>query len=339
MLQVNPGKEPAKKKKKVSEGILPNVYCPVQQPIPVTDFTTALTQHLSRINSDAQILQTLAAPYPPTIDSQFGPVPIGSPLSYQLKPHINTGDIITHPDVQFPHFPLPNIESHYSTVLTKAEQELYNGLHTDRALALEIEEQTKEQSKDKKWHEVRRQRLTSSVFKEICSCQSNFERLAKRLAKTKNIQTAAMKYGIEQEPIAAKHYTEVTGNSAWLCGFVINPSCHHLGTSPDRKIYDANAFPNYGLLEIKCPMLDSFEDSKCLTKNVNGTYRLKHTHSYYFQIMGQLGLTGMEWCDFFVYCKQNYHRERIYFDAEKWMAMKLKLDKFYFEFFLQEFLK
>ena len=46
--------------------------------------------------------------------------------------------------------------------------------------------------------------------------------------------------------------------------------------------------------------------------------------------MGQLGLTGMSWCDFFVKCEEDYHLERIHFDVAKWEQMKIKLDAFFF---------
>uniref|UniRef100_A0A0E9RCF5 Uncharacterized protein n=1 Tax=Anguilla anguilla TaxID=7936 RepID=A0A0E9RCF5_ANGAN len=42
----------------------------------------------------------------------------------------------------------------------------------------------------------------------------------------------------------------------------------------------------------------------------------------------------MMWCDFFVHCTNDYHLERIHFDAEKWESMKTKLDIFFFEYFL-----
>ena len=50
--------------------------------------------------------------------------------------------------------------------------------------------------------------------------------------------------------------------------------------------------------------------------------------------MGQLGLTGMSWCDFFVKCEEDYHLERIHFDVAKWEQMKSKPDKFFFEYYV-----
>ncbi len=35
-------------------------------------------------------------------------------------------------------------------------------------------------------------------------------------------------------------------------------------------------------------------------------------------IIGQMGMTGMPWCDFFVKFDNDYHLEHIHFDAEMW---------------------
>jgi len=49
-------------------------------------------------------------------------------------------------------------------------------------------------------------------------------------------------------------------------------------------------------------------------------------------------LTGCEWVDFYVYCKSDFHLERVRID-EFCSEMKMKLDKFYFEYLLPELLK
>ena len=54
--------------------------------------------------------------------------------------------------------------------------------------------------------------------------------------------------------------------------------------------------------------------------------------------MGQMLLTGCEWVDFYVYCKSDFHLERVRFDADFCSEMKMKLDTFYFEYLLPELL-
>lgn len=83
-----------------------------------------------------------------------------------------------------------------------------------------------------------------------------------------------MKRGLELEPFAAAHYTEVTGNPMYMCGFVVNPNARHLVTSPDRKVLLRGYDKSYGPLGIKCP------DASCkyLQKHGGDAKSLKRNH-------------------------------------------------------------
>lgn len=50
--------------------------------------------------------------------------------------------------------------------------------------------------------------------------------------------------------------------------------------------------------------------------------------------MGKLLLTGCQWVDFYVYCKTDFHCERLRFEAEFCSEMKMKLDQYHFEYLL-----
>lgn len=102
-----------------------------------------------------------------------------------------------------------------------------------------------------------------------------------------------MKQGLELEPVAAADYQDLTGFEIFPSGFVINHHAPHLGASPDRKVIDPSASPTYSLLEIKCPNKDSMRDCKYLCCNADGSLSLQTTHEYYFQVMGQMGITGV----------------------------------------------
>ena len=91
----------------------------------------------------------------------------------------------------------------------------------------------------------------------------------------------------------------------------------------------------WGLLEIKCSPSDYLSDLNYLKHNGRtGAYSLKKTHAYYYQIMGCVGLTGSAWEDFFVFCRSEFHCERIYFDATFFSEMLEKLNLFYFDILL-----
>ncbi len=70
-----------------------------------------------------------------------------------------------------------------------------------------------------------------------------------------------------------------------------------------------------------------------------GALKLKTIHEHYYQVMGQLGLTGTDWCDFYVQAESDYHCERIVADPEAFSEMKMKLEKFYFTYYLPELAK
>ncbi|ESO95568.1 hypothetical protein LOTGIDRAFT_175144 [Lottia gigantea] len=152
-------------------------------------------------------------------------------------------------------------------------------------------------------------------IRKICSSIS--------LDDTSNKATSTKRPRIEG--IHSTFYNQVSVplpcNNVYASGLVINPSCSYLGCSPDRKVYDPTANPPYGLLEIKCPSsVDSICDIKCL-KLDKQTYKLRQSHDYFFQVMGQMAITGLTWC---------FHLERIYYSNDKWINMKDKLDIFYF---------
>ena len=144
-----------------------------------------------------------------------------------------------------------------------------------------------------------------------------------------------MTYGIEHEEEVAQQYVQQFGRNVFPVGFVINPSLPHLGCSRDRRVYDATENPSWGLLEIKCSMSDYLSYLKYLKVNErSGTYSLRKTHAYYYQAMGCIGLTGSAREDVFVYCRKEFHSERIYYDADNFSEMLEKLNMFYFNFHL-----
>ena len=116
-----------------------------------------------------------------------------------------------------------------------------------------------------------------------------------------------------------------------MVGFVVNPSAFHLGCSPDRRVYDPDATDAHGLLDVKCPSINSITKCKYLMKDgATDNLHLKTTHEYYCRVQGQMGLTGASWCDFYVQALGDFHCERIIADRNIFKSIKEKLDQFYF---------
>lgn len=161
---------------------------------------------------------------------------------------------------------------------------------------------------------------------------SSAENLAGRIRKG-GVQTALMKRGLALEPVAIQEYSRMKNVSYWPCGFVIHPDAPWLGSSPDGVVFDPTESPPFGLVEIKCPNAKSYVDCSYLQMQ-SGSLKLKHSHSYYWQVQGQLLLTGMEWCDFIVFAEEDILVQRIHRDAEIARVIREKGDYFFFYFYL-----
>ena len=85
--------------------------------------------------------------------------------------------------------------------------------------------------------------------------------------------------------------------NSYPVGIIVNPYSYWLAATPDRNVYCPDRYPTYGLLEIKCPVVDNISDAKCLQFR-DGQLSLKKNDNYYYQIQMQLAVTGLELCDF-----------------------------------------
>lgn len=77
--------------------------------------------------------------------------------------------------------------------------------------------------------------------------------------------------------------------------------------------------------------------SACVTKTESGELQLNAQHNYMFQIMGQMKVLDLDWCDFVVWTKKGISVERIRFNPDFWMYNMLsQLTLFYNSWFLAE---
>lgn len=111
------------------------------------------------------------------------------------------------------------------------------------------------------------------------------------------------RYGIENEPIAKKCLEIKLGVNIQSCGLFVHRKLSFLAASPDGLI------DNDGIVEIKCPASikdmtpeEAFENKKlnCMSL-IDGILKLKTTHSYYFQVQGQLEISERNYCYFVVW--------------------------------------
>lgn len=165
--------------------------------------------------------------------------------------------------------------------------------------------------------------MTASNFGNIIKRKkADVSKLVNRLSTTCDSLShlKAIRFGKENEDVASQLYVQYQnlhnspGTKVFHCGLVINPHFPWLGASPDRLVYDPNARPPTGGLEVKCiesaqgmTPLEAFNSKQtpkegkkksfCL-KMKDGHLQLKENHNYFYQVQGQEGVSGIEWFDF-----------------------------------------
>lgn len=203
----------------------------------------------------------------------------------------------------------------------------------------EVERDTKNQRKSALWHEVRRYRITASVFGDILRRRPDTppNSLVLRILQPRQFTSAATEWGIQHESIAIQQYVryqQSQGHSDLTvapCGFYVCKSHPYLGASPDGAVYDpSEPTAPFGFLGVKCPYRHrnitpeeacatsgfccSLESQTCVSKQLV----LRTNHPYYAQIQGQMAIGGREWCDFVVYTTKSVSVQRIKFNKQYW---------------------
>ncbi|XP_041958540.1 activating transcription factor 7-interacting protein 1-like isoform X1 [Alosa sapidissima] len=344
------------KQRTVGNGVRSTLYKALRAELPDVDMLKALRVELldldvlkvAEVYSDfpanlAPLITTMAISSDvPLVQSALGEVQEGSAIASQ-HPVAPTRTIQLHSDVPPPP-PLPladyRLEPTACQFVCSVQQQLHlASLQTSIEMARQVEASTRDQSSSAEWHQVRRPRLTPSRFREVCHVrgESAAQQLAQRIWKG-TVQTAAMKRGLVLEPFVTEEYCRVTNTNYWPCGFIIHPDAPWLGSSPDGVVFDPTENPPYGLVEIKCSNCKSYVDCKYLKLHGN-TMQLKRQHSYYWQIQGQLLISGMEWCDFVVFAEDDVIIQRIYKDAGVTQIIREKGDHFFFYFYMAVCLK
>lgn len=91
-------------------------------------------------------------------------------------------------------------------------------------------------------------------------------------------------------------------------------------------MYDPKADPVFELVEVKCPNVRSYVAYASLRVSSG----VLQSHTYYWQVQGQLLISGLKWCDFVVYTEDDMFFQRIYRDEGVIKTIKEKVDYFYF---------
>lgn len=266
------------------------------------------------------------------VDCAFGKVPKGCPLSYQC-PVPSSKDYKPHDDA--PPRPLLPLSDHQlepvsapPPTLGAKEQEHLNVMQLtwDAAHSLEHSTRTHKKVVEALW----KLRLTGR-FKEICTLKpgsSHAEQLILKIRKGVS-KSKHSKIEAEMKADALREYCDNLRVNWSPCGLVVHPNAPWLGVLPDGLVYDPKENPSYGLVHTKCTHCQSFSECGFLVSQ-KGVMQVKTNHSCYWQIQGEMMVTGTSWCDLFVYSKKDLLVKRIYRDSDMIDVMKKKLHDFFF---------
>ncbi len=220
----------------------------------------------------------------PLVQSAFGAVQAGSVLSFQHKPPamrevINIPSAPASPTLPIHSYRLEPPSCAY--VLSEQEHLHLKSLEVSFNMAHRIEAATQGQSSCQEWDRLRKMRVTSTRFHEVCHVRghTSAENLAERILRGTG-QTTDMRRGIDMEPLGVKEYCTLKNVNCSPCGFIVHPDAPWLDSSPDGVILDPSGNPPFGLLEVKCPNIQSYVDCPYL-KMSGGALKLRRQHKYY----------------------------------------------------------
>ncbi|KAK5640569.1 hypothetical protein RI129_011380 [Pyrocoelia pectoralis] len=226
----------------------------------------------------------------------------------------------------------------------KKRDELLEYLSKTEDEIKDIEINTRGQSSNSRWKQERSSRLTASNFGAVCKLKSTTDpsKLAKNIVCSEFRNSAAIKWGIEHEATAKLQFENDYEDLVSDCGLFIDKENCFLGASPDGII------DPHHIVEIKCPW--SIRDLspqqavnekkiKYLKIDQNGDVRLKENHNYYFQVQGQLAITGANYCYFVVWTPSGLIVDKIEKNISFWENNVPKLKDFYLNVMAREILK
>ena len=159
--------------------------------------------------------------------------------------------------------------------------------------------------------------MTASRFGEICCAGEGRDKnlLCKSLLENTPLSTPAIVHGKTWEKCAIQQFEKKEKMSVQQCGFFVSKEFPFLGASPDGLIGDQ------GLLEVKCPYtgrdgkIEPGKNFLFLQKEGNCVV-LKKNHKYYYQVIGQLAITGRKFCYFAVYTHADFFVQKVPYDAD-----------------------
>ena len=212
-----------------------------------------------------------------------------------------------------------------------------------------LADSTVKQSSSTVWHEQRKGRITASVAHRVI--HTNQDQPAPSVIKTichpdtGTLNTPAVSWGREKEPIAYKAYKDIVSPLHTECviketGLRICVDKPFIGASPDGIV--TCECHGDGVIEIKCPY--KFKDSSVSEMiasegfYLSDTHQLKRTHPYFTQVQQQMYVFGCEYCHFVVWSNNACIVTHVARDGDFISDLIVKLETFWMKHCLPELL-
>ena len=223
----------------------------------------------------------------------------------------------------------------FATVSDEAKMNFIQTLSLDENQIQILEGSTLQQSNCSSWHNERRKRLTASNFGTVCKLRKTTSKqlVAYRIMNGLSGSLPALAWGRERETSAIEGLQNKMGISVKRCGFFVDKDFPYLGASPDGLVDHDH------VVEIKCPssaryfktIKDAVIAKKCNhLKVVDDQIILNRRHSYFFQVQGQMKITGRSKCYFVTWIPEDIHIIVVDFEPMFWLKrMEVQLKSFY----------
>lgn len=221
-----------------------------------------------------------------------------------------------------------------------------------------IEAKTRGQGDNPLWFDYRIGCISASRFKRVATWKGR--RYPNAIVKSIMKNTAPKRkqpnivWGQTMEPVAKQKYVQLMKSEGHEeiqvkeCGIFFHPKKTFIGASPDGLVSCKSGCKackreddRCGILEIKCPVKPSKipapQNTRYLTQSARGSIVLDERHKHYYQVQTQLAVTGLPWCDFFVY---NHYGEsfirRIWPCPRQWELDAIKVEQFFWNYIVPE---
>ena len=228
-------------------------------------------------------------------------------------------------------------------------QSFLNFLSIDEKQSDIICSKTVSQGNSQFWFDQRAGRITASNFYKVCHIRettdkTNTVKLLMNYCPMEHVPEQ-LEWGHEKEVSATELYLKkISGKHKEVniveSGIVINPKWPFLGASPDRIRYckcHGKTLVECKSLFSKRNLLPGIAASEKLVKTTKG-FKLKEKTSWYYQIQGQMFITGVRHTDLVIYTNKGILVVPVKFNEEFCLQMVKKLQVFFKNFMVPELL-